>query len=138
MNSTMNIVTVRNGIHIPTHPPFPAMFYALYIGSMSDLILSIDYSRRIYNEKVRLAGGATHHPSHSPPLPSPLALQLNQVEEYMRYRKLPQEIRQKVFDYYEHRYQRKYFDEDSILSNLSPGLKEACTQHLHVPITTLT
>jgi len=29
-----------------------AMFYALYIGSMSDLILSIDYSGRIYNEKV--------------------------------------------------------------------------------------
>ena len=56
----------------------------------------------------------------------------------MRYRKLPQEIRQKVFDYYEHRYQRKYFDEDSILSNLSPGLKEARTQHLHVPMTTLT
>ena len=118
-----------------------AMFYALYIGSMSDLILPIDYSGRIYNEKVRSAvgaGGATHHPSHSPPLPSPLALQLNQVEEYMWYHKLPQEIRQKVFDYYEHRYQRKYFDEDSILSNLSPGLKEACTQHLHVPITTLT
>ena len=29
-----------------------AMFYALYIGNMSDLILSIDYSGRIYNEKV--------------------------------------------------------------------------------------
>ena len=50
--------------------------------------------------------------------------QLNQVEEYMRYRKLPQDLRQKVFDFYEHRYQRKYFDEDSILESLSPGLRE--------------
>ena len=41
-----------------------------------------------------------------------------------------------IHHYY--RYQRKYFDEDSILSNLSPGLKEARTQHLHVPMTTLT
>ena len=73
-----------------------------------------------------------------PPHPTdPPLLQLNQVEEYMRYRKLPQEIRQKVFDYYEHRYQRKFFDEDSILSNLSQGLKEARTG-LHVLTVSLT
>ena len=79
-----------------------------------------------------MQGGTTCYPS-LPPLPRPL--KLNQVEEYMRYRKLPQGIRHKVFDYYEHRYQRKYFDEDSILSNLSQGLKEAsamCSDDTHV------
>ena len=57
--------------------------------------------------------------------------QLNQVEEYMRYRKLPQDLRQKVFDFYEHRYQRKYFDEDSILESLSPGLREVSLSPLN-------
>ena len=53
-----------------------------------------------------------------------LAVQVNQVEEYMRYRKIPQDIRQKILDYYEHRYQHKYFDEEQILNELSHGLRE--------------
>ena len=31
--------------------------------------------------------------------------QFKQVEEYMVYRKLPRQLRQRITDYYEHRYQ---------------------------------
>ena len=53
-----------------------------------------------------------------------LLLQLNQVDEYMRYRKLPQDVRQQITEYYEHRYRRKFFNEEAILNGLSQGLKE--------------
>lgn len=42
----------------------------------------------------------------------------------MRYRKLPQEVRQQITEYYEHRYRRKFFNEEAILNGLSQGLKE--------------
>ena len=42
----------------------------------------------------------------------------------MRYRKLPQNIRMRVQEFYEHRYRKKYFNEEMILKELSAGLKE--------------
>ena len=57
-----------------------------------------------------------------------LLLQLNQVEEYMRYRKLPLGLRLKVQDYYEHRFHHKLFNEDIILNELSRSLKEVRTR----------
>ena len=49
-------------------------------------------------------------------------MQLSQVEEYMRYRKLPQDIRKRVQEFYEHRYRKKFFNEELILQELSVGL----------------
>ena len=51
-------------------------------------------------------------------------LQYKQVEQYMSFHKLPADMRQKIHDYYEHRYQGKIFDEDNILSELNDPLKE--------------
>jgi len=51
-------------------------------------------------------------------------LQFKQVEEYMIYRKLPRNLRQRISDYYQHRYQGKMFDEKSILDELNECLKE--------------
>ena len=51
-------------------------------------------------------------------------LQFKQVEEYMSYRKLPRNLRQKINNYYEHRYQGKMFDEDRILGELNDCLRE--------------
>ncbi|XP_033639838.1 potassium/sodium hyperpolarization-activated cyclic nucleotide-gated channel 3-like [Asterias rubens] len=82
-----------------------ATFYALFIGHMSTLLLSIDASGRIYNEKI------------------------NQVKEYMRYRKIPAETQARVLNYYEHRYQRKYFDEAAILRQQSTPLRREIVQH---------
>ncbi len=42
----------------------------------------------------------------------------------MVYRKLPRNLRQRISDYYEHRYQGKMFDEDSILGELNECLRE--------------
>lgn len=47
-----------------------------------------------------------------------------QVEQYMSFHKLPTDFRQKIHDYYEHRYQGKMFDEESILEELNEPLRE--------------
>ncbi|XP_078279740.1 potassium/sodium hyperpolarization-activated cyclic nucleotide-gated channel 2 isoform X2 [Rhinoraja longicauda] len=47
-----------------------------------------------------------------------------QVEQYMSFHKLPSDFRQKIHDYYEHRYQGKMFDEDNILGELNEPLRE--------------
>lgn len=42
----------------------------------------------------------------------------------MSFHKLPADLRQRIHDYYEHRFQGKMFDEDNILGELSDPLKE--------------
>ena len=42
----------------------------------------------------------------------------------MAYRKLPRDLRKRITDYFEHRYQGKFFDEDNILNELSERLRE--------------
>ena len=42
----------------------------------------------------------------------------------MSYRKLPRNLRQGISDYYEHRYQGKMFDEETILNELNECLRE--------------
>lgn len=53
-----------------------------------------------------------------------LLFKVKQVEEYMAYRKLPRDMRQRITEYFEHRYQGKFFDEDVILGELSEKLRE--------------
>ncbi|XP_029475547.1 potassium/sodium hyperpolarization-activated cyclic nucleotide-gated channel 1-like [Rhinatrema bivittatum] len=55
---------------------------------------------------------------------SELCKQYKQVEQYMSFHKLPSDMRQKIHDYYEHRYQGKIFDEDNILNELNDPLRE--------------
>ncbi|KAM7055420.1 potassium/sodium hyperpolarization-activated cyclic nucleotide-gated channel 3 isoform 3-T3 [Molossus nigricans] len=47
-----------------------------------------------------------------------------QVEQYMSFHKLPADTRQRIHEYYEHRYQGKMFDEENILGELSEPLQE--------------
>jgi hyperpolarization activated cyclic nucleotide-gated potassium channel 2 len=51
------------------------------------------------------------------------------VEEYMAYRRLPRDMRQRITEYFEHRYQGKFFDEDAILGELSEKLREVQYEH---------
>lgn len=44
----------------------------------------------------------------------------------MSFHKLPADLRQRIHDYYEQRFQGKMFDEDNILGELSDPLKEVC------------
>ncbi|KAF7250433.1 Potassium/sodium hyperpolarization-activated cyclic nucleotide-gated channel 1 [Varanus komodoensis] len=77
-----------------------ATCYAMFVGHATALIQSLDSSRRQYQEKYK------------------------QVEQYMSFHKLPADMRQKIHDYYEHRYQGKIFDEESILNELNDPLRE--------------
>ncbi|CAL1261156.1 unnamed protein product [Larinioides sclopetarius] len=77
-----------------------ATCYALFLGHTTNLIQSLDSSRRQYREKLK------------------------QVEEYMAYRKLPRQLRHRITTYFEHRYQGKFFNEEEILSELSERLRE--------------
>ncbi|XP_016126832.1 potassium/sodium hyperpolarization-activated cyclic nucleotide-gated channel 1 [Sinocyclocheilus grahami] len=88
-----------------------ATCYAMFVGHATALIQSLDSSRRQYQEKYK------------------------QVEQYMSFHKLPADMRQKIHDYYEHRYQGKIFDEDSILNELNDPLKEVRHKYLIVVLT---
>lgn len=77
-----------------------ATCYAMFLGHATTLIQSLDASRRQYQEKYK------------------------QVEQYMSFHKLPADMRQRIHEYYEQRFQGKMFDEDSILGELSDPLKE--------------
>ena len=54
----------------------------------------------------------------------------------MSFHKLPADFRQKIHDYYEHRYQGKMFDEESILEELNEPLREV--KQPNTPLKTLT
>lgn len=130
-----------------------ATCYALFLGHTTNLIQSLDSSRRQYREKVEKTrrenkqemimliitlSGDDHYCVHFfflheilflsffLPFPSFLIffLQLKQVEEYMAYRKLPRDFRVRITDYFEHRYQGKFFNEEVILDELSEKLRE--------------
>uniref|UniRef100_A0A8C5DYH5 Potassium/sodium hyperpolarization-activated cyclic nucleotide-gated channel 3-like n=1 Tax=Gouania willdenowi TaxID=441366 RepID=A0A8C5DYH5_GOUWI len=77
-----------------------ATCFAMFVGHATALIQSLDSSRRQYQEKYK------------------------QVEQYMSFHKLPADMRQRIHDYYEHRYQGKMFDEDSILEELNEPLRQ--------------
>lgn len=75
--------------------------------------------------RVRASSGQQwgRGPQEVTPSPS-LPTQYKQVEQYMSFHKLPADTRQRIHDYYEHRYQGKMFDEESILGELSEPLRE--------------
>lgn len=90
------------------------------------MIVSLEYTHTLaftsYNGKVptnaSLMSLCVLCPCSLPPH------QLNQVDEYMRYRKLPKEMRQRVHEYYYHRYHGHLFNESAILDELSFPLRE--------------
>uniref|UniRef100_H3D871 Hyperpolarization activated cyclic nucleotide gated potassium channel 4 n=3 Tax=Tetraodon nigroviridis TaxID=99883 RepID=H3D871_TETNG len=77
-----------------------ATCFAMFVGHATALIQSLDSCRRQYQEKYK------------------------QVEQYMSFHKLPADMRQRIHEYYEHRYQGKMFDEESILEELNEPLRE--------------
>ncbi|XP_050522318.1 potassium/sodium hyperpolarization-activated cyclic nucleotide-gated channel 1 isoform X2 [Daktulosphaira vitifoliae] len=82
-----------------------ATCYALFLGHATNLIQSLDSSRRQYREKVK------------------------QVEEYMSYRRLPLDMRKKITEFFEHKYQGKFFNEKWILQEVSDKLREDVRNH---------
>merc|ERR1719283_365585 len=56
---------------------------------------------------------------------------VEEVTDYMRHRSMPVALQQRVYDYFEHRYQRKMFDERVIVGELGMGypLKQDVMMH---------
>jgi len=76
------------------------IFYALLISNTSTIIMQLNQAKRQFEEKIQ------------------------QVNEYMRDKKLPSGLRDKVRDYYHLAYSEgKIFDETGILSELAPSLR---------------
>lgn len=48
---------------------------------------------------------------------------MNQVNEYMRHKKLPMEMQKKLTTYYEYKYKKRYFREMGITEALSGNLR---------------
>ncbi|KAL3273780.1 hypothetical protein HHI36_015207 [Cryptolaemus montrouzieri] len=49
---------------------------------------------------------------------------MNQLHEFMKNKKLPMAMRDRLEQYYEHRYQKKYFKEEVIAGILSENLRK--------------
>lgn len=105
-----------------------ATCYALFLGHATNLIQSLDSSRRQYRERVSSAKNFSFKflkfANNSFSLCLSSHPQVKQVEEYMAYRKLPRDMRTRITEYFEHRYQGKFFDEECILGELSEKLRE--------------
>ncbi|KAF6019663.1 HCN3 [Bugula neritina] len=82
-----------------------ATCYALFVGHATTLIQSFDTSSRQFRDH------------------------LQQVNEYMSFRKLPQDLRRKITAYYDHKYGGKMFDEQVILNELSHTLRADILYH---------
>ena len=50
---------------------------------------------------------------------------MSEVKQYLRFRRVPVPVQKRVIEYYDHKYQRKFFNEQSLLSenNISGPLK---------------
>jgi len=82
-----------------------AICFALYIGYTTSILQSHNASKRLYTEKY------------------------SSIKQYMLFRKLPMELRRRIADYYENRYQGKMFNESQILKELNPILREELINH---------
>ena len=56
-------------------------------------------------------------------IPFPPDEKMEEVREYMGFKKLPLDLRDAIVDYYEVKFEGKMFDESTILSELNPILR---------------
>ncbi|CAH1788601.1 unnamed protein product [Owenia fusiformis] len=89
-----------------------ATLYCLFIVSTNNLIQTVNRPEKTYNKKIA------------------------QAKEYMRYRRVPYSLQKRVLDYYDHKYQRKYFDEELIAHepHMSNELKKEIMLHNCKPL----
>ena len=68
-----------------------------------------------------------------------VTVQVAEVREYMRFRKVPYELQLRVLRYYDYMYQKKFFDEKRIIfaPNMSPILRQV-REMLQISIEILT
>lgn len=57
----------------------------------------------------------------------------SQLNEYIRYKELPENLRQRILTYYEFRYQKEFFNEKAILATVSVRLKQVRHYYFYSP-----
>ncbi|KAI9338254.1 hypothetical protein BDR26DRAFT_863288 [Obelidium mucronatum] len=82
-----------------------AVLYAVFIGSISSAAMSINPSGRLYNQKME------------------------ELVDYVKWKKLGNATKEKLISYYETKYRGKYFEEDSLLSDMNESLRTEISLH---------
>ena len=52
-----------------------------------------------------------------------MCVKMKRLEKYLSRKKFPKGLEEKIVEYFEHRYQGAYFDEDAILKGVSEDLR---------------
>ena len=87
-----------------------SILWALVIGQATSIIQQMDANKSAFREK------------------------LEQVKEYMQFRKIPLKTRREIIEYYEVRFKGKMFDEEKILSKLNPIIRTELINHNCLPL----
>ncbi|KAJ3015289.1 UNVERIFIED_CONTAM: Potassium voltage-gated channel sub H member 7 [Siphonaria sp. JEL0065] len=76
-----------------------AAIYASFLGYISSAAMSLNPSGRLYNQKME------------------------ELLDYVKWKKLDDETREKLISYYETKYRGKYFEEDTLLADMNESLR---------------
>ncbi|KAI8614704.1 cyclic nucleotide-binding-like protein [Chytriomyces sp. MP71] len=81
-----------------------AVLYALFIGAISNSVMSVNPAGRLYFHK------------------------LEQLHDYVKWKNLAPETEKRLFKFYETKYRGKYFDEDLLLAEMNESLRAVYSQ----------
>jgi voltage-gated potassium channel len=88
-----------------------AGLYGYIIGNITNLLSNLDYARTLFQEKME------------------------KIHTFLKYRKVPMELQETVFDYYKFLWEnRKGYDESSIMEELPSSLRMKIALHLNKAI----
>ncbi|KAI9346480.1 hypothetical protein BDR26DRAFT_855653, partial [Obelidium mucronatum] len=82
-----------------------AVLYAAFVGYLSSAFTSVNPSGRLYNQKME------------------------ELNDYVKWRNLSEETKQKLVQYYETKYRGKYFEEDTLLADMNESLRSEISMH---------
>ncbi|KAJ3081802.1 anaphase-promoting complex subunit Hcn1, partial [Rhizoclosmatium hyalinum] len=82
-----------------------AVIYAVFVGYISSAAMSLDTSGRLYQQKME------------------------ELVDYVKWKKLSEETKRKLVSYYETKYRGKYFEEDTLLSDMNESLRTEISLH---------
>lgn len=77
-----------------------AILYAALVGTISSFSFGLDSSGRLYKQKM------------------------DEVNEYLLFKNISEDLKNKVKQYYEMKYRGKLFDENNILNELNDSLRQ--------------
>ncbi|KAJ3244450.1 hypothetical protein HDU78_010994 [Chytriomyces hyalinus] len=82
-----------------------AVLYAAFVGYVSSAAISINPSGRLYNQKIE------------------------ELIDYVKWKNLGEETKEKLISYYETKYRGKFFEEDTLLTDMNESLREEIALH---------